>query len=653
MVELPPLPISQVNDSHAPFYMRLRNRLEWWQKHATPQVVHLVKFGLPANWLSLPAPPLFRRPPHEPEEIQEALRLMDEYLGVRAVHVRLDPPTNLVPWFVIHKPKPRFIANCTHINSHLTPPPYFRLANWSTIFPYLVKGHYALKIDIKHAYFHLALSPELKEYFNFSIGGTVFQCDSACFGLHYLPFYWTQVMKTFSRKWRRLGIVCFIYLDDILILGPSKAYLRKMQPLILQDLIDSGLVVNYIKSLLDPVQRFEALGLEIDLLNGQLLVPNHKRKGYRKEAGKILTSRCLTPRKVAAILGRFRSLLPAMPALRAFTDLLVNFVCLHQRYGWDAYLPVPDALKEQVISVSTILKEWPGRPFLQTPPPTALHLASDSTPWGWGGLDLAAPSRIVQDFWTFNTTHINHKELEAAIHTTMSLSKPNTCVLLDIDNSVAYSYLLKSGGKVGRLNALLRPFLQWLQANKVHLLPRLVPSRDMKADAISRWELDPTEYTLNLQVFNHILFLMRPFCQPHIDMFASPSTTLLPNFCSRWPHHQATLVDALHCNLSGVNHVYAHPPWPLIGQWLHRLRMHPQVVSMTIVPLWASESWWPLLMSLHVGRTPILKIPPREGLYRNVLRGCMPKLRVPLICILLSGGCYRTKVTRRLRFRVI
>ena len=53
---------------------------------------------------------------------------MDEYLGVRAVHVRLDSPPNLVPWFVIHKQKPRFIANCTHINSHLTPPPYFRLA---------------------------------------------------------------------------------------------------------------------------------------------------------------------------------------------------------------------------------------------------------------------------------------------------------------------------------------------------------------------------------------------------------------------------------------------------------------------------------------------------------------------------------------------
>ena len=56
----------------------------------------------------------------------------------------------------------------------------------------------------------------------------------------------------------------------------------------------------------------------------------------------------------------------------------------------------------------------------------------------------------------------------------MSLSKTNTCVLLDMDNNAAYSYLLKSRGKVGRLNALLRPILERLQGNEVHLLPRLV-----------------------------------------------------------------------------------------------------------------------------------------------------------------------------------
>ena len=36
---------------------------------------------------------------------------------------------------------------------------------------------------------------------------------------------------------------------------------------------------------------------------------------------------------------------------------------------------------------------------------------------------------------------------------------PNSLVHLDVDNSVAFSYLTKHGGKIGKLNAILRPFL--------------------------------------------------------------------------------------------------------------------------------------------------------------------------------------------------
>ena len=170
---------------------------------------------------------------------------MEEYLDVCAVRFRSGAVPNLLSWFVVYKPKPRFILNCIPVNRCLRAPPYFRLHNWSTIFPFLVRGHWkvqrALKIDLKHAYFHLGLEPGLEDLLNFQMGNQVFPCRSACFGLHYLPFLWTQVMKTFTRRWRALGIVCFIYLDDILIFGPSKAYFNKMRPVILKDLQDGYL----------------------------------------------------------------------------------------------------------------------------------------------------------------------------------------------------------------------------------------------------------------------------------------------------------------------------------------------------------------------------------------------------------------------------
>ena len=169
-------------------------------------------------------------------------------------------------------------------------------------------------------------------------------------------------MKTFSNKWRALGIEVFIYLDEIIILGPSRRYLLRVRPLVLRDLEASGVTINFPKSVLEPSQVIDALGFVVDFTAGELLVPTCKHKGYRKEAGKVLTSRVMTPRKMAAILGRFRSLLPVMPALRAFTDLLVQFVRKVDNVGWDACV-VPNELKDQVRSITGLLHSWPGRRF--------------------------------------------------------------------------------------------------------------------------------------------------------------------------------------------------------------------------------------------------------------------------------------------------
>ena len=411
-------------------------------------------------------------------------------------------------------------------------------------------------------------------------------------------------------------------------------------------------MVNFPKSVLEPSQVIDALGFVVDFAKGELLVPACKRKGYRKEAGKVLVSPVMTPRKMAAILGRFRSLLPAMPALRAFTDLLVQFVRRVDEVGWDTPCVVPIELKNQVRTITGLLHSWPGRKFVPSNQQPQKHLASDATLFAWGGLNVQDPRQMVHDFWRF-TGHISDKELIAAVNTTQSLAKPNEIVALDVDNATLYSYLTNQGGKVPRLNNLLRPFLIWLTMHRIELRVRLVPSRQMLADPISRWSFDPSEYSVNPLIFRQIQDRFKKFCRPSIDMFASPSNALLPLFCARWPHHQAILTDALACPLETVKVCFAHPPWSLIAQWLHRLRANPHVTSLTLVPWWDSELWWPLLTSLHVKGTPVLRIRPRWGLYLNCQDHYMKKPRWPLICIVLSGSAYSPGISPRFRLSSI
>ena len=163
----------------------------------------------------------------------------------------------------------------------------------------------------------------------------IFQFQAACFGLSTLPHQWQSVMKGFLKKWRKQGILTWVYLDDILLIGNSPQAVQKHLQIMLQDLEAAGMVVNQKKSQLVPAQQVEHLYFTMDLKKGCLQGPQEKMKNIRKELGKILTHSQMTCRKMAAILGATRRFLMAMPFLRAFTDQLVQFVNQQEHIGWD------------------------------------------------------------------------------------------------------------------------------------------------------------------------------------------------------------------------------------------------------------------------------------------------------------------------------
>ena len=97
--------------------------------------------------------------------------------------------------------------------------------------------------------------------------------------------------------------------------------------------------------------------------------------------------------------------------------------------------------------------------FVRMRPSRNLH--SDSSQVAWAGLDVHNGT-LVQDWWQENRAlQINVKELRAAVFKVRSLAKKGETVVLFVDNTVAYSYLTKGGGRKSHFNTFLRPFLSW------------------------------------------------------------------------------------------------------------------------------------------------------------------------------------------------
>ena len=558
-------PVPGLSQGSVPAFLRVRSRIQWWREHAQdPEVLHLILHGVGFDWVGPDLPVASQGKGHSPQEVAAAATILREYEEAGAVCRPPPPfaPRYVIPWFVISKPegegqKHRLISDCRVLNQFLQPK-HFRLDHIGNVFPMLRKGMWGAKVDLKNAYFHLELHPNLKDYVCLDVGGVLYRFEASCFGLSTLPELFMKLMKVFLRKWRLQGFQVFVYLDDILLIASSRAQLQTHLQVVRTDLQDAGMVVNEKKSLLEPAQEIPFLGFMLDLRRGLLCVPAGKLKAVRKELGKFLTHPFLSCRKVAAILGATRALLPAVPFLRCFTDLMVAFTDQHRWAGWDKRLPVSEALVAQAKETKSLFVHWVGRPFQDDRPVRQLH--ADASNEGWAGIDSTGQGGI-QEFWRDQKDkHKNWKELWASISTVLSFAKPGELVQIHVDNSVAYSYLKKLGGRKQPFNDMLRPLVRHLISQKILLEPLLVPSAEQKADALSRWSKDPGDYTLDTGIFTQIQKNFAPFINPWVDMFASPGNAKYPHFVCRWPHWQAWACNALEMDLSDVGDCYANPP---------------------------------------------------------------------------------------------
>lgn len=196
----------------------------------------------------------------------------------------------------------RPIINLKNLNSFVRYE-HFKMENISLLKELIHTDDFLTSIDLKDAYFSVAIHPDFQGYLSFFWGGHYFAFQCLPFGLSSAPMVSTKVMKPVAAAIRSKGIRILIYLDDILILACTCQEGREHTKYVFDVLTDIGFIVNIKKSCLNPQKAAIYFGFEIDTLHMTISLPQDKVNRIRSKGESLLKSEFVKIRNFASFIG--------------------------------------------------------------------------------------------------------------------------------------------------------------------------------------------------------------------------------------------------------------------------------------------------------------------------------------------------------------
>lgn len=198
---------------------------------------------------------------------------------------------------------------------------------------------YLAKIDLKSAYRRVPIHPS-----NYTAAGLVWQFGGEnqitymydCklpFGALKSPEIFQRLTQAITRIMTKRGFWTVIaYLDDFLIVGDSEREGKIVYNELIRLLNELVFQINQNKAV-PPTQRLTFLGIEIDTVDRQLLLPNTKLSKLRELLNISMAKRSLTKRELQSLIGKLnfvaRVVFGGRTFLRHMIDTVNSLRCPH------------------------------------------------------------------------------------------------------------------------------------------------------------------------------------------------------------------------------------------------------------------------------------------------------------------------------------
>jgi len=248
----------------------------------------------------------------------------------------------------------------------------------------LKKGWWMFKCNLKEGYFHVNMHPQSLSLMGFFWKRRWYRYRVLPFGLKHSPIVFSRIVRTLIKYWRRRGIFVIAYLDDFLFMAPTKEKALALQALVQRDFRDLGWIWEDSKSVWEPCQRLEFLGLIIDANLGVLEVPEEKIQKTTRKLRSLVDKKLVTGREIASLAGSVISLARAFAPARLYTRDFYHQLKVFRRkdLDWDDQVELSQKSLEDAKWIMENLSKFKSKAIWK--PAQWLQLSTDASLTGWG-----------------------------------------------------------------------------------------------------------------------------------------------------------------------------------------------------------------------------------------------------------------------------
>ena len=479
--------------------------------------------------------------------------------------------------------------------------PTFKMLTVQQLMNSVQPGEYAASLDLKDAYFHLKMHKGFRKYLRFCCQGQVYQFKALPFGLATAPRVFTMLIRPLAQLLHTLGIDFSYFLDDWLIKAPTLQLVLLGMRITVLWCAQTGLVINFNKSELDPLQDFRFIGVRFDTKEGKCYPPEERLAKLEQLATVMLLLKRPPVRSVQSLLGVMASAEKQIPYARFHMRSIQ--ADLHNQYRYGRHL------QSKTIILSPLSKEdlkwWLNRENTAVGVPLGqfvpeVQLMTDSSLTEWGAQIVNGPSFTQKWSTKWQEMSINVLEMEAVYRALVQFSPQckGKKVLVLSDNTATTYYINKQGGtRAPLMMESARKLFNEAINKRVSLKARHIPGKlNVLADGLSRTtEIISTEWTLSKAILG---LVWKHWHCPNIDLFATRFNNRLPVYVSPCPDNQAYAIDAMSIPWGNLD-AYAYPPVVMLPAVLAKIKKDRARVIL-IAPKWPSQRWYPTLLDLLV-----------------------------------------------------